>query len=132
MIAKKIVPGLPAPYRVLVACNKEGAVGRRLADDLDPREFKIVVARPGVELLHLVRHLRPEAAVLDLALGREVVSLVIAILKEVVPSVRIIAVSENPSLDDGAIVEQGLFYYLTGEAGDKLSELLRAAARKTG
>ncbi len=118
------------PYRVLVVGEDGAATRKRLLAELDSQEFRIVLAPSIQRFLQFARRFRPDAAVLDLALGRGVVGLLIAVLKENAPSVRIIAVSETPSLDDGPIVEQGLFYYLTGPIGSDLVELLRAAARR--
>ena len=41
---------------------------------------------------------------------------------------RIIAISEQPSSDDAAVIEQGVFYYLTLLIGDELVRVIEAGA----
>jgi len=101
-----------------------------LAEELPQGEFEIFGVRPGAALVAAARAVRPEIAVIDEAgRRREAALLEIALLRDLCPDVRLIALSPSPSLEDAALVEAGLFYYLCASPPARLPDLVRAAAR---
>jgi len=114
--------------RVLVI-SPGTALEEALTAALPPREFRVVGIRPGGGVVAAARALRPDVAVIDEAGSRREAALFeIAFLRDVCPEVRVIAVSAAPSVEDGALVEAGLYYYCAG-APERVPELVRAAAR---
>jgi DNA-binding response OmpR family regulator len=115
---------------------------RLLVDSPDPRtalflrgqlaagDYRItgVGLQPG--FADLVRRERPHLVVFDHVDERQDLARArIVELKRLCPEVRVIAVSENPSVRDAVVIEAGLFYYLTLPVGRELVRVIEAGAR---
>lgn len=76
-----------------------------------------------------VREIRPHIAVLDRIHERQgETKQRIEILKCVRADVRIIAISEDSSIDDASVIERGVFYYMTSKDATELKRIIEAAA----
>ena len=53
----------------------------------------------------------------------------IAVLKNIRPEVRIIALSREPSKEDAQVVERGVFYYLAQDWRPVIVDVIQAASR---
>jgi DNA-binding response OmpR family regulator len=114
--------------RVLVD-SPDPATGEFLEGNLPPDRFQVVTVGSRLGFVEFARQQRPEIAVLDwVHEGPEAVQLKIAVLKQIRPQVRIIAMSERPSVRDAKIVEEGIFYYLGAAVGVQLVRVVEAAA----
>jgi DNA-binding NtrC family response regulator len=97
----------------------------RLAAD----RFEVVEIEPGASFVDVVRRARPLIAVIDrVHEGQEVARMKIAVLKDICPGVRIVAVSQLPSARDARIIEEGVFYYMTVPVGEELIRIIEAGA----
>ena len=92
--------------------------------------FRIVDARAHANFIELVRRERPAITIIDrINECQDAALLKIAIVKDHCPDTRIVAVSACPSTADAAVVEQGVFYYLTDPVGNELIRIIEAAVR---
>lgn len=99
-----------------------------LSRNLSSACFRVVAVRPGPELVTAIRRERPLVAVIDGIDERpEAAQLEIALLKERVPEVRVIALSRRSSEADGPIIEQGVFYYAVAPTDSELIRVVHAA-----
>ncbi len=90
----------------------------------------VTAVRPGARMLHVLRDVRPEVVIVDRIDQRsEGAQLEIALVKELSPRARVIALSGNSSDADASSIEQGIFCYVAAPRGDELVRLVRAAAR---
>lgn len=114
--------------RVLVISPDQGLeqlLGRELAT-----EFEILARQPGRGVIDAARDARPEIAVIHSDdVRRGTAALEHAFLRVLRPEVRTIVVSSASSLEDGDLVEAGLFYYMSTAAPVRLPDVVRAAAR---
>lgn len=116
------------PVRVLVS-TPDPATARVLESALQGPEFSVVIARLGPWFVQDVRQVRPHIAVIDRVHERHRAALnEIVVLKDCEAGVRIILLSQEPSPADGALVEQGVFYYLAVPSLPKVVALVHAAA----
>jgi DNA-binding response OmpR family regulator len=114
--------------RVLVD-SPDPATAEFLQRSLKPERFQVVAVGPTASFVEVARHERPEIAVLDwVQESPEAAQLKIAVLKGIRPQVRIIAMSERPSMRDARIVEEGIFYYFGAMIGTQLVRVVEAAA----
>ncbi len=117
------------PLRVLVI-SPETSVEDLLRRELSPADFETSRLAPGGALVTALRGVRPDIAVIDRAHAlKDAVPMEVALLRDVRPGIRIIALSREASLDDADLVEPGLFYLLQATLPLRLPELVRAAAR---
>jgi DNA-binding NtrC family response regulator len=117
-----------AMIRLLVDSPDPGTVlflrGRLAAD-----HFRVTSVGLDTDFLDLVRRERPHLVVIDHVDERQDLARArIAELKGFCPDVRVIAVSGNPSVRDAAVIEQGVFYYLTLPVGRELVRVIEAGA----
>lgn len=117
-----------ARRRRILVCSHSASVAAILRHGLDDT-FVVATADFGAPFLGTVRSFRPDVAVVDLATGHDAASVMIAILKDVVPRTRIVAVSTCSSLADGAVLEQGIYFYAPDIGDARLLEIVAAAAR---
>ena len=97
---------------------------------LSPADFVVVEAQHGAHFFETARREHPEIAVIDCTPERaEASQLEIALLKDIRPEVRIIAISRRSTEEDAKVVEQGVFYYTTEPSGEELIQVIEAAAR---
>ena len=109
--------------------SPQSELANMLQHHLDAREFRIQSVLPGPAFVQAARRRHPDIAVLDRVHERpEVARMEIEVLYDAQPKVRIIALSESAQ-SDAAIVEQGLFYYMTQSPGPELVRVIEAAAR---
>lgn len=101
-----------------------------LSRALSSKQFNVLEVRPGPGVLRAVRRERPQIAVVDRIDERpEAAQLEIALLKELCPEARIIALSGKSSDADATVVEQGIFYYMAAPAVGDLVRVIYAAER---
>lgn len=87
-------------------------------------------ARPGAGVLRVVQRVRPRVVLVDCIDERpEAAQLEIALVKELCPRARVIALSRNSSDADAFVVEQGIFCYVASPCEDELVRLIHAATR---
>lgn len=114
--------------RVLVVSPDQGLV-HFLRRGLATPEFEVLATLPGAEFVRAVRRARPDIAVIDrVHARRDVAEVEVALLRDARPEARIILVSEVPSIEDGRLVEAGVFFYLSASPPLRLPELVHAAA----
>lgn len=114
--------------RVLVV-GTDQALADFLRRELSAVEFQILPSLPGAEFVRAVRQAPPDIAVIDRAHARrDVAEMEVALLRDARRAARIILVSEVPSVEDGRLVEAGVFFYLSASPPLRLPELVRAAA----
>ena len=98
---------------------------KRLSDAL----FMIITTNKKQCFSEIAQREQPQIAIVDRIHERqEIARQNIAELQEICPGVRIIAISEQPSLEDASVIEQGLFYYLTLPIGNELIRVIEAGA----
>ena len=108
-------------------------VEQMLRHRLSRERFRIVDVSPRSNFIELVRHERPAIAIIDRINERQDAALLkIAIVKDSCPETRIVAISSSTSMADAAIVEQGVFYYVTNPTSDELIRIIEAAANALG
>ncbi len=113
----------------ILISSPQSELAKMLRVHLDAQAFQIVSVVPGPGFVKAVRRRRPDIAVLDRVHERpEVARMEIEVLYDAQPKVRIIALSESAK-SDAAIVEQGLFYYMTQSPEPELARVIEAAAR---
>ncbi|HSE42433.1 MAG TPA: hypothetical protein VLH08_16830 [Acidobacteriota bacterium] len=116
-------------FKVLV-CSPSGGIQNFVEYQLPASEFSVVAVQPGPEFVEIARREHPDIAVIDCVPHRlDAAQMEIAFLKDIRPDVRIIALSEESSVEDAKIVEQGIFYYMTAPPGRELIQVIVAAAR---
>jgi DNA-binding NtrC family response regulator len=87
-------------------------------------------ARPGAGVLRVVQRERPRVVIVDCIDERpEAAQLEIALVKELCPRTRVIALSRHSSDADAFVVEQGIFCYVASPCEDELVRLIHAATR---
>ena len=118
-----------ADRKTVLVASPDAGVARLLALHLGASALRIVAAAPGPSFLATARASHASIAVIDLALGREAARLMMAVLRDLWPGIRVIAVSRHPSLEDAAVVEDGVYYYLAEPPGPRLVRVVEAAAR---
>lgn len=116
-------------FKVLV-CSPSGGIQNFVKYQLPVSEFSVVAVQPGPEFVETARREHPDIAVIDCVPNRlDAAQMEIAFLKDTRPDVRIIVLSEESSVEDARIVEQGIFYYMTAPPGMELIQVILAAAR---
>ncbi len=113
----------------LVVISPTGELRRSLAGALtDPCD--VLDARPGAGVLRVLQRARPYLVIVDCIDERpESAQLEIALVKELCPQARVIAVSRNSSDADAFVVEQGIFCYVAAPCEGELVRLIQAATR---
>lgn len=95
-----------------------------------PARFDVIDVRPGPAVLQALRHAHPRVAVVDRIDERpEAAQLEIALVKDLAPAARIIALTGKSSEADASVVEQGLFYYMAESLNGELKRVIHAAAQ---
>jgi hypothetical protein len=120
--------------RVLVI-SPETAVETLLRRHLSSADFEVLRLAPGGALVAGVRRVRPDIAVIDRADSRRAaVPMEVALLRDARPEVRVIAVSAGAGtgVEDGTLVELGLFFLLQASPPLRLPDLVLAAAQSLG
>ena len=113
----------------LLVISPTGALRRSLAEALADSCI-LTDARPGADVLHVVQRERPSVVIVDYIDERpEAAQLEIALVKELCPHTRVIALSRNSSDADASVVEQGIFCYVASPCEDELVRLIHAATR---
>ena len=116
--------------RILVDSPDQNTV-EFLRKRLSDARFKIVTANKTQRFSEFAHREQPQIAIIDRIHERqEIARQQIAALQEMCSGVRIIAISEQPSSDDAAVIEQGVFYYLTLLIGDELIRVIEAGAAR--
>jgi hypothetical protein len=121
----------PTVFRVLVISPKvslEALLSRRLPPD----HFEMVRLEPGGGVVAAIRRVRPHIAAIDEVHARPVaVAMEVALLRDVRPEVRVIAVSAEAgnTREEASLVELGLFFNLRAAPPLRLPDLVVAAAR---
>ncbi len=101
----------------------------RLRQALTAEAFELYPAAPAEDFSVTVRRSRPHITVLDRVHEQPgKTQRKIEILKDARPGVRIIAISEESSIEDASIIEQGVFYYMTSTEFSELKRIIEAAA----
>lgn len=114
----------------IVVISPSASLPAALSQTLSSTQFTVVEVRPGPGVLGTVRREQPQIAVVDRIDERpEAAQLEIALLKELCPEARIIALSGESSDADAAVVEQGIFYYMAEPAVGDLVRVIQAAER---
>lgn len=104
-------------------------VEQMLRDQLSHQCFRVVNVPSRVNFIEFVRRERPEIAVIDrINECPDAALLKIAIVKDNCPEARIVVISSSTSMADAAIVEQGVFYYVTNPTWNELVRIIKAAA----
>lgn len=117
------------PVRVLVN-SPDREIGDFLKRKLSPLQWEITTTRPGPAFVEAAQRERPEIAVIDRIHERpEAAQVEIAVLKNIRPEVRIIALSGDPSREDVRVVERGVFYYLAQDWRPVIVDIVQAASR---
>ncbi len=114
--------------RVLVD-SRRTSVSDLLRSRLSGSEFEVLQVSSGSEFVERALTDRPEIAIIDMDKERSDSDVAITVLKNACPDARIIALSSEPSKDDGAVIERGIFYYLSGPWRETLVQVVEAAAR---
>ncbi len=123
-------------FIVLVGVN-DPAVFAHLTAGLDLEYFELKnVALEGSVMETALADV-PDIVILELKKGDEKPGLDVVVLKKICPNTRIIALSPEPSIRDGSVLEKGIFYYLSGPWREHLVQVIEAAgrslrSRKTG
>lgn len=121
----------PTHFRVLVI-SPEASLGSVLSSQLPAGDFEVVRQTPGGGLVEAIRRVRPHIAVIDDVQARPVaVAMEVALLRDVRPEVRVIAVSAEAGSEreEASLIELGLFFYLRAAPPVRLPDLVLAAAR---
>jgi DNA-binding NtrC family response regulator len=115
------------PIRVVVIST--GTVIREiLAEAFCPAQLCVIEVRPGPGMLEMARRTQPHVAIIDSIHERlDAAELEIAFLKDLLPDIQIIVLSQHSSLGDARIVEQGVFYYMAAPPGEELVRIVEAA-----
>jgi DNA-binding response OmpR family regulator len=114
------------PIRILII-SPETSLRPFLEDKLPDSMFRVFQSSPGPALMDFFH--QAEIAVIDYIDERpETVQLEVALLKKWKSKIPIIVISRNSSEQDVRVVEQGIFYYLTGQPEQKLTRVIHAAA----
>ena len=93
-------------------------------------DCEVTDARPGAGVLRALQRERPRVVIVDRIDERpEAAQLEIALVKELCPRVRVIALSRNSSNADAFVVEQGIFCYVAAPCEGELVRLIHAATR---
>lgn len=101
----------------------------RLQRGLHADAFDLNMVSLTENFTEAVRKIRPHIAVLDRIHERQgETKQRIEILKCVRADVRIIAISEDSSIDDASVIERGVFYYMTSKDATELKRIIEAAA----
>jgi ActR/RegA family two-component response regulator len=112
----------------IMVISPSGMVAALLSRRLDRERHRVVGVRPGPGVLRAVRRFSPGVVVVDRIDERpEAARLEIGVVKEFCADARIIALSGRSSPADGAVVEQGLFFYLVVPADEALVRIVLAA-----
>lgn len=116
------------PVRILVNTS-DAELARSLESAIHEPEFALAFSHPGAWFVQDVRRTRPQIAVIDrVHERRRAAQTEIALLKDCRPDVRIVLLSQEPSRADGALVEQGVFFYLSAPSLTSLTAVIHAAA----
>ncbi len=101
---------------------------RQSLSELFSASDQVTDARPGAGLLSVLRRARPRVVIVDRIDERpEAAQLEIALVKELCPQARVIALSRNSSDADAFVVEQGIFCYVAAPCEGELVRLIHAA-----
>lgn len=120
----------PERERTVVLISPSASLAGALSRALSPDQFNVAHVKPGPAVLQAVRRERPQIAVVDGIDERpDAAQLEIALLKELCPDARIIALSGKSSDADAGVVEQGIFYYMAAPLVGELVRVIHAAER---
>jgi hypothetical protein len=119
-----------ARYRILVV-----SAGSTTASWLAARlggTCEVSDVRPGPDLVRTIRECRPQLAVLDGIDTRPASApLEVALLKDAIPGVQVVAVSGASSEADGDVIELGVLCYLAGRSVEELLRVIERVANTT-
>ncbi len=112
----------------ILICSPEYTIAEYLTATLPGSQFRVIGALPGQTFVNAARRTRPEIAILDRVDDRFMIAqMEVALLKEIVPDVRIIAVSAQSSPSDGTVLESGIYYYLANDWEPVMLDIVNAA-----
>jgi len=118
------------PTAVVLVFTHDSSLPSRLSEQLDATRYRVVAVDRAGEVIPMARQERPGVAVLDqIHHHREAILMMVELLRELDPDIRIIGISEQPSPDDAEVVEKGLFYYMTAPTTGRLVSIVQAAVR---
>jgi DNA-binding NtrC family response regulator len=121
-------PHASMPHLQVLVVSAGLETGDWLAARLCPQLYEVRSASPGADFVRVLRERRPDVAVIDGIHARPAVApMEVALLKDRSPGVQIIALSDESSVNDAAVVEQGVFCYLAGCSRDELLRVVQAA-----
>ncbi len=113
----------------MLVISPTGELRRSLAALLNG-SCDVTDARPGADVLRVLQRERPGVVIVDRIDERpEAAQLEIALVKELCPEARVIALSRNSSDADAFVVEQGIFCYVAAPCEGELVRLIQAATR---
>lgn len=111
----------------LIVCSGNPAVVSAVSRAFDHGEYRQTVCESGLEMLGLVGVLHSDLLLLDLDTPGLGGLLLISAIKELAPTLPILAVSTTPVADARALSQKGVPYArLGGSPGDEVPALLAA------
>ena len=103
-----------------------------LNKSLDSKRYEIICDRSKFSTVKHVIDSVPDILLLELDPKEQTPELVISVLRDVRPNLKIIALAPVSSPNDAKVIEQGIFYYRAKPVGEELVEAVRAAAKAIG
>lgn len=118
----------------VLVCGTDDSVCEYLSRSLSPLQYHLARVAPGLPFIRAVRQSPPDIVVIDWARNSASATLaeievMIDMIKNLQPRVPIIVRSDLPTMEDGRLVELGLFYYMALAVGPELIQVVEAAAR---
>jgi len=118
---------------LVLVVSSDRAAARLLETSLPATLFQVWPVEPGAAFEAALSEALPDVVVLDRIHERlEQARDEVRMLDQQDMKMPIIAVSEEPSMDDASLVELGVFFYLSGPIERELVDLVEAAARRVG
>lgn len=118
---------------LVLVVSSDRAAARLLETSLPASLFQVWPVEPGAAFEAALSEALPDVVVLDRIHERlEQARNEVRMLDQQDVKMPIIAVSEEPSMDDASLVELGVFFYLSGPIERELVDLVEAAARRVG
>lgn len=117
------------PLRVLTG-SSDPSVAKILDEGLARRDYELLPSCPFQKVVEAVGDGCPDVLVLDIeGQGSIQAKELVRILRKISPALRIVVLSAISAFEDGEVIEEGVFYYMTKPAGGMLVEIVEAAGR---
>ncbi len=102
-------------------------IEKSIKEELPSNEFEIVLPKTINDTFEYISEKLPHILIFEYSNNRVTYEVTVSLFKKLNPDMKIIVISQKPSISDVKILEQGIFYYMSKFDIATLIEIIYAA-----